>query len=102
MPKPVVMTISHELGRAAAVDRIRSGFDRIGSTLGIAVHFDQRWEGDTLHFDAKAMGQAVSGKLDVHDTDVVIELLLPALLAGFASKIGARLKRESALLLEKK
>jgi hypothetical protein len=102
MAKPVVMTISHELGRDVAIERIRSGFDRIGGTLGIAVTFNQRWEGDTLHFDAKAMGQSISGKLDVRATDVVIELLLPALLAGFATKIGARIRNESTLLLEKK
>jgi hypothetical protein len=102
MAKPVTVTVSHELGREKAVERIRNGFDQLGGTLGAAVKMDQRWERDTLHFSARLMGQGVSGRLDVRDKDVVIELLLPALLAGMAQRIAAKMKQKSALLLEKK
>ena len=35
MAKPVSITVSHELGRAAAVARLRQGVDRIRDTLGM-------------------------------------------------------------------
>jgi putative polyhydroxyalkanoate system protein len=101
MAKPVTMTISHELGRDAAVRRIQSGFDKVGESLGFGLKLDQRWEGDTLHFGARTMGQAIDGTLDVTDDQVIITLVLPALLAGMAEGIAGKIKKQSTLLLEK-
>lgn len=102
MAKPVTVTISHDLGREQAVERIRKGFDQIGGTLGAAIKVDQHWEQDTLKFGARAMGQSVSGKLDVKDKEVLIELVLPTLLAGMAERIASKMKKQGTLLLEKK
>ncbi len=102
MAKPVSITVSHELGRDKALERVRNGFGKVGSSLGYGIKLDQRWEGDTLHFGAKAMGQSISGSLDVHAETVVITLVLPGLLAGMAEMIGGKIKKESTLLLEKK
>ncbi len=102
MAKPVTVTVSHELGREAALDRIRNGFDRFGDGLGFGVKLDQDWQGDTLHFGAKAMGQSIKGQVEVFDEHVSITLLLPALLAGLAEMIGGRVKEQGTLMLEKK
>ncbi|MCC0028918.1 MAG: polyhydroxyalkanoic acid system family protein [Brucellaceae bacterium] len=102
MAKPVSVTISHDLGREAALERIRNGFDRVSDGLGFGVKLDQEWQGDTLHFGAKAMGQSISGELDTFDDHVRVTLVLPALLAGMADMIMGKIQKQSALLLEKK
>lgn len=102
MAKPVTITISHELGREEALRRIGDGFGKVGDSLGFAVKLDQRWEGDTLHFGAKTMGQAIDGTVDVADAHVTITVVLPALLAGMAEMIRGKVEKESTLLLEKK
>ena len=102
MAKPVTITISHELGREEAVRRLRTGFDKVGDGLGFAVKMDQRWDGDTLHFDARTMGQAINGTVDVAEESVTIIVVLPALLAGMAEMVAGRIRKQSALLLDKK
>jgi Putative polyhydroxyalkanoic acid system protein (PHA_gran_rgn) len=102
MSKPLTITVSHELGRDKALERVRSGFDKVGGSLGPGVKMTQRWEGDTLHFDAKVIGQAASGTVEVRANDVAITLVLPALLAGVAHLIADKMKKQSTLLLEKK
>ena len=49
-----------------------------------------------------ALGQQISGTIDVEDAAVRLEVLLPNLLAMVADKVKGRLKREGQLLLEKK
>ncbi len=102
MAKPVTITVSHELGREKAIERIRTGFDKVGAALGFGVKLEQQWEGDTLHFSARAMAQTISGTLETHDRTVEITLVLPGFLAGMADAIGGKIKKESTLLLEKK
>jgi hypothetical protein len=102
MAKPVSITITHELGRERALERIRSGFDRVGNALGFGVKLDQRWDGDTLHFSARALAQTVSGTLVTDEKSVEITLVLPAFLAGMAEAISGKVRKESTLLLEKK
>ncbi|WP_026479314.1 polyhydroxyalkanoic acid system family protein [Ahrensia sp. 13_GOM-1096m] len=102
MAKPVTITISHELGKDAAKSRIDGGFQKVGDRLGFGLSINQRWESDTMHFDARAMGQTIEGSLDVHETNVIITVMLPLLLAGMAETIKAKLQKESTLLLEKK
>lgn len=103
MSRPVTVTISHELGRTGARERIDGGIDRVlGSIAGGMLKFDRSWNGDTMHFDASAMGQRVDGTVDVRDADVTITVRLPLLLAGMADKLGGMIKTESKVLLEKK
>lgn len=102
MAKPVSVTVSHELGRDAALERIRSGFDRVGDALGFGVELDQEWRDDTLHFGARAMGQSVSGDVEVFENHIRITLVMPALLAGMADMVLGKIRKQSALLLEKK
>lgn len=102
MAKPVEIMISHELGREKALERIRGGFDRVGNAIGMGVKLNQRWEGEVLHFDARALAQKVNGTIEVFEKHVRIEVTLPAFLAGMAEMIGGKIKKESTLLLEKK
>jgi hypothetical protein len=52
-----------------------------------------------MDFGASVMHQSVTGRLDVMEDQVHIEVDLPALLVVFASRISGRLQRQGQLLL---
>ena len=101
MAKPVTINISHDLGREEARRRIEDGFGKVTANIGFG-SLDQRWEGDTLHFEARAMGMTIPGTVEPADTTVTIIVVLPTLLAGMAEMIKGKVEKESTLLLEKK
>jgi hypothetical protein len=103
MPRPVSITISHELGRAAAVARLRGGLDRIRDKLGLLKMqlVEEEWQGDTLQFGVAALGQTVRGKLEIEDSLVRIEVMLPWVLAVFAEKLKLGVEKQGRLLLDK-
>ena len=49
-----------------------------------------------------ALGQPVTGRIDVDERMVRVEVLLPGLLGYLGDKIASRVQREGALLLDKK
>jgi putative polyhydroxyalkanoate system protein len=102
MTKAVTVTIPHELGRAEARKRIEAGFEDLSRHLGALGGVSKAWEGDRLNFAFAAMGQAISGTVDVADKGIRLEVLLPNLLAMMAGKLKGRLQKEGQLLLEKK
>ncbi len=103
MAKPVSITISHDLGREAAVARLRGGLDRVRDRLGMVKMqlVEERWDGDTLHFGVAALGQTVGGRLDVGEDFVKVEVALPWLLAAFAEKIKLGVEKQGRILLDK-
>ena len=103
MSKPLVIDVPHELGRAEAKRRLETGFGRIREQIaGKALAFQERWEGERLHFDAGALGQKVTGRVDIFEKSVRIELDLPWILASIAETLKGRIRKEGTLLLEKK
>jgi putative polyhydroxyalkanoate system protein len=104
MSKPIHISIPHQLGRDEARRRISEGFDRIGGQFGpsAAKALKTAWTGDRMDFAVKAMGQSVTGNVDVQDAVVVMEVLLPAVLATMAGMVKDRVQHEGQLMLEKK
>lgn len=103
MQKSVEVNIPHDLGRVEARRRLEQGFGRLRSQIaGNVATFEESWSGDRLTFRAGALGQTVSGRLDVFDQSVRIEVDLPWFLAAVAEKLKGRLQQEGTLLLEKK
>lgn len=105
MSRPVTVTIPHQLGRAEARRRIETGFGSIEEQLaggGLKMTFTERWEGDRLHFTGRTMGQTVRGHLDIMEDAVLVEVVLPRLLAALAETVKGRLATQGARLLEKK
>jgi hypothetical protein len=60
------------------------------------------WEGDRLAYSLTAMGQSISGTIEVMEQVVKLEVLLPNILGMIAGKLKGRLQKEGQLLLEKK
>jgi putative polyhydroxyalkanoate system protein len=102
MSKPVTVTIAHDLGKAEARRRVDAGFGDLARHLGGLGTVSRQWDGDRMVFAFQAMGQAISGGVDIEDRAVRVEVVLPNLLALMAGKIKGRLQQEGQLLLEKK
>lgn len=103
MAKPVTVDIPHALGRVEARRRIDEGVSRLTGQLGaVAGGLEKAWEGDRLRFSMNAMGQAISGVIDVADDLVRLEVLLPGFLAVLAGKVKGAIRKEGQVLLEDK
>ena len=103
MSDTVTVTIDHRLGRVEAVRRLKEGFVRANGHLGPMITMEQEtWEGDTLRFRMRALGQTAAASIEVMDDALRIELSLPWLLAKLAKCLLSVLRKEAALLLEKK
>lgn len=104
MTKTITVNIPHDLGKAEARRRIESGFGQLGAQFGGEglMSVTRAWEGDRLSFGAKVLGQAITGRMDVQDASVRMEIDLPNVLGMIAGKIQGRLQKEGQLLLEKK
>jgi putative polyhydroxyalkanoate system protein len=106
LARPVSVNIPHSLGKDEARRRIEEGFGRMRQQMmggmGAMLAFQERWEGDRLHFEGGGLGQKVSGRLDVFPDSVRVELDLPEILAALADTIAGRVRTEGQKLLEKK
>lgn len=102
MEKPVVIDMPHKLGVEEAKNRMQRGIGKLESHIPGGAQVDSRWEGDRMHLRVRAMGQTIAGRIDVEETKVRLELMLPAFLAMFAGKIEGLLRGKAAEVLEDK
>jgi len=101
MSQPITITIPHQLGAVEARRRIEEGFGQmIGQAGGAIKDVQKSWNGDTLNFSAKAMGQTISGALFVMEQSVRMDIVLPGLLGMIASKITGQVQKQGQLLLK--
>lgn len=83
---PITVDIPHQLGRAAARERLDKGVNKLTSFVPGSTVTEHYWNGDTLAFTVQAMGQRIAAKLDVFDDRVRAVLDLPPMLAMLATK----------------
>lgn len=104
MATPITVTIPHKLGKAEARTRIERSIGGFKAQLaaGGLGQMQHDWADDRLNFHARMLGQSITGRVDVREDDLRIEVDLPAFLAGIADKIAGRLRKQGRLLLEKK
>jgi hypothetical protein len=102
MSKPLTVSIPHSLGQEEAMRRLKPGFARATANLPILKFDEQTWTDHHMSFKARALGQAVSGTVDVGESDVRLEVQLPWLLQSFAELVQTRFKERTMVLLEKR
>ncbi len=103
MSKPLIVSIPHRLGKDEATRRLKAGLGNVRTNFGqLFTVQDETWTGDHLQFGVSALGQAVSGTIDVADEHVTLEVVLPWLLATIAATLQPLIRREGTLMLEKK
>lgn len=103
MTKPLVVSIPHQLGQEEAKRRLQTGIGQLKETYGnkLAV-LEDKWSGDRLDFRVSAMGQGVTGSIDVADDHVTLAVQLPWFLAALAQKAKTMIQKQGQLMLEKK
>jgi hypothetical protein len=100
MAKPLVATVSHELGQRAAKRRIAASVHEIRAQLAaFASVVEEEWTEDRLDFRLTALGQTISGHLDVFDDVVRIEVMLPGMLCLLGGAISSRIREQGLKLL---
>ena len=103
MAEPLVVIIPHRLGKDEALSRIKSGLGRAEAEFARLITIErQDWEGDTLTFSARSLGQRASGTITVYEAGVRLEVTLPWLLAQFAAAAQRVIGQKGQLMLEKK
>lgn len=103
MAKPLVVVVPHQLGLAEARRRLETGLTSLAQTFGDKLtSVDQRWTGDRLDVNVKALGQSVAAGLDISETEVRVEVQLPWMLAMIAEKAKGYIQKEGQLLLGRK
>jgi Putative polyhydroxyalkanoic acid system protein (PHA_gran_rgn) len=103
MAEPLVVIIPHNLGKAEATDRLRSGLAGIRSSFaGKLSVIEEAWTQEHLDFRVGLLGQEAKGTIDVGDQNVRLSVELPWFLAKLALKAKALIERQGQLMLERK
>ena len=103
MSEPLVVIIPHSLGKDEALCRLKTGLAQIGTSFGHLFSVrEQTCTGDHLRFQVSALGQSASGKIDIAEDYVRLEVFLPWFLAKLVETIQPLIRSEGTLLLERK
>lgn len=103
MTKTITVNIPHQLGKAEARRRLKSGIADLRTKHAQKIaNVSETWTGDRMDFRVSAMGQSLSGKLEVLDDAIKLDVDLPWLLAALANKLRPEIEREATKMLEKK
>ena len=99
--EPITVTISHRLGRDGAKRRIDDGLASIRTEVALYVNtLDYAWDDHRLDFRVVAMMQTITGRIEVYEDFVKVELGLPRLLHLLARTIKGRIENRASALLE--
>jgi hypothetical protein len=102
MSAPLLVSIPHRLGKEEAVRRLKTGLTRAATSVPVLKVDEERWDGDQMIFRVRALGQAASGRIDVGEAEVRVEVVLPWLLQRFAEMAQTAIRSRGQLLLTKK
>ena len=101
--KTITVTIPHRLTQAEARARLQKGIADLKAQHAQAIaQVDERWEGERMSFRLTAMGQAITGRVEVQPSAVKLDVDLPWLIAMLADKIRPRIESEGRKMLEGK
>jgi hypothetical protein len=103
MSDTVTVIVPHRLGKIEATRRIQESVTRTRGHLGPMIAMEQEtWEGDTVRFTMRALGQTAAASIEVMEDALRLEVSLPWLLAKAAKRLIPILRQGATLLLEKK
>jgi putative polyhydroxyalkanoate system protein len=101
--RTITIRVPHKLTQAEARRRIEKGVaDLQRQYAGKIGTVQQTWTGDRMEFKFSAMGQSMSGRIDIEPSAVVVNVDLPWLLAMLADKIKPQIQKEASKMLEDK
>jgi putative polyhydroxyalkanoate system protein len=102
MSQPLIVSVPHRLGRQEARRRLDRGIGRLEGELGALLSgLNYHWHGDTLNFTASAMWQRITGRIEVLDDAVRVEIELPWVMRLLRDTIERRVRGRGIALLER-
>ena len=103
MNKPLTVDLPHTLGVEEARRRMEGSMGKLKDHIpGGSADVRSDWNGDRMNLNVQAMGQEVSANIDVMETVVRVEVMLPGMLSFFGNQIQGYLKSVGGQLLEDK
>ena len=103
MNETVTIIVAHRLGKDEAVRRLKEGLANANGRLGSMIAIDdENWQGDTVRFRMRAVGQSAAASIEVLEDALRVDVSLPWLLAKAAKRLLPVLREQATLLLEKK
>jgi putative polyhydroxyalkanoate system protein len=100
MPKPITINLPHKLTQAEARNRIESALAEARRHYpAYAGTLRETWTGNRMEFTLSAMGQTVTGRIDLLPDSVQVQIDLPVFLAMVADALRSRIEREGKKLL---
>lgn len=81
--------------------RLKTGLGRAAASIPVMQVEEERWNGDSMNFRIRALGQVASGQVEVADDNVKVQVVLPWLLQRFAEMAQATIRKRGQLLLTK-
>jgi hypothetical protein len=101
--KTISISIPHRLTQEEARTRLQKGITDLKSQHAASIaQVSETWNGDQMSFRLTAMGQAITGRIDVQPSAIKLDIDLPWLLAAFAEKFRPRIEQEGQKMLEEK
>lgn len=99
--RTITISLPHNLTQEEARRRIQSGIaDARKQFVGQLTQMEDCWTENHLEFKFAAMGQPITGRLDVLPSSINLSIDLPWLLAMLADKIKPEVERRGRKLLE--
>ena len=103
MNKTISISIPHRLTQDEARTRLQNGLTELKQKYaGQVAGLEENWTGNQLAFRLTVMGQAITGRADVLDQAVKLDIDLPWLIAAMAEKFRPRIEEEGRRMLEKR
>jgi hypothetical protein len=94
--KKTHIAVPHHTTKVNARSRLEQKLNALMSQFGgKAEELEHSWSGDTMSFSGKAKGFAVSGTIEVTDTEIILEGKLPFMAKPFEPRIKEAVKREA-------
>ena len=100
MSQPIDVDLPHSLGKDEARRRIANNIHKLEQHIPGGANVQSAWNGDQLHLNIAAMGEAVNATIDVLEKKVHLKVLLPGMLGMFGGLVQAALQRKGNVLLE--
>ena len=96
----ITLSVTHDLGREEALQRLQSESDMLKRTFGDSVSdLKENWNDSELDFSLVAYGMTVSGDVLVDVGEVVTNIKLPMAALMFKGTIESRVRERLEKLL---
>jgi putative polyhydroxyalkanoate system protein len=102
MAKTITVSLPHHTTREEARRKVMAGVASHKQQFARMAQVEDSWTGDQMQFKATAMGQTLTGRVDVTDENVVVNVDLPMFLAMMSGRIKGEIETQGRKLLESK